>query len=165
MAHRAPALKEGDNEAEERLLVEAAQRDRSRFADLYERNRAALTQGAVIETRARVSVREDQDPKLVFQSLRAIASQETGPEGDLTLDLTQAPEGVSLETLRDLLGRHPGRSPVYFVVRSPSDGSKTQIRARRLLIRASEELMEELKRRLGERAVTLQSQERETVPF
>ena len=38
MAHRAPALKEGDNEAEERLLVEAAQRDRSRFADLYERN-------------------------------------------------------------------------------------------------------------------------------
>ena len=135
------------------------------FADLYERNRAALTQGAVIETRARVSVREDQDPKLVFQTLRAIASQETGPEGDLTLDLTQAPEGVSLETLRDLLGRHPGRSPVYFVVRSPSDGSKTQIRARRLLICASEELMEELKRRLGERAVTLQSQERETVPF
>ncbi|HYR51697.1 MAG TPA: DNA polymerase III subunit alpha [Candidatus Dormibacteraeota bacterium] len=135
------------------------------FADLYERNRAALTQGAVIETRARVSVREDQDPKLVFQSLRAIASQEAGPEGELTLDLTEAGEGVSLETLRDLLGRHPGRSPVTFLVRSPSDGSRTQIRARRVLVRPSEELMDELKRRLGERAVTLVSAEREPVPF
>src|SRR5262249_17817770 len=40
MALRASTLKSnaGGNEAEERLLVEAAQRDRSRFADLYERN-------------------------------------------------------------------------------------------------------------------------------
>ena len=135
------------------------------FADLYERNRSALTQGAVIETRARVSVREDQDPKLVFQSIRAVASGEAGPEGELTLDLTESPEGVSLEPLRDLLGRHPGRCPVYFLVRSPEDGTKTQIRARRLLVRASEELLDELRRRLGERAVRLVNTVQEPVPF
>ena len=135
------------------------------FADLYERNRSALTQGAVIETRARVSVREDQDPKLVFQSIRAVASGEAGPEGELTLDLTESPEGVSLEPLRDLLGRHPGRCPVYFLVRSPEDGTKTQIRALRLLVRASEELLDELRKRLGERAVRLVNTVQEPVPF
>ncbi len=40
MALRASTLKSkaGGSEAEERLLIEAAQQDRSRFADLYERN-------------------------------------------------------------------------------------------------------------------------------
>ena len=135
------------------------------FADLYERNRAALVQGAVIETRARVSVREDQDPKLVFQSIRAVAPGDAGPEGALHIDMTEAPEGVSLETLRDLLGRHPGRCPVYFLVRSPSDGVKTRIRARRLLVRAGEELMAELTKRLGARAVSFVGAVNEAVPF
>jgi RNA polymerase sigma-70 factor (ECF subfamily) len=40
MALRASTLKSkaGGNDAEERLLIEAAQQDRGRFADLYERN-------------------------------------------------------------------------------------------------------------------------------
>ncbi|HZI89843.1 MAG TPA: DNA polymerase III subunit alpha, partial [Candidatus Polarisedimenticolia bacterium] len=37
------------------------------FADLYEKNRAAITPGSVLEVKARVSVREEEDPKLVFQ--------------------------------------------------------------------------------------------------
>jgi DNA polymerase-3 subunit alpha len=135
------------------------------FADLYERNRAALVQGAIVETRARVSVREDEDPKLVFQTLRAIAPGDAGSEGTLHIDLTEATEDVSLETLRDLLGRHPGLSPVYFLVRSRSEPTKTQIRARRLLVRASEELMAELRVRLGERAVKLVNGVNEVVPF
>jgi len=38
MAHGRPLLKAGDNSTDERLLIEAAQRDPRRFADLYERN-------------------------------------------------------------------------------------------------------------------------------
>ena len=38
MAARGPALKVPGREAEERLLVEAAQKDPARFADLYESN-------------------------------------------------------------------------------------------------------------------------------
>ena len=135
------------------------------FADLYERNRAALVQGAIVETRARVSVREDEDPKLVFQSLRAITPGDGGPDGTLHIDLTEAPEGVSLEMLKDLLGRHPGRCPVYFLVRTPSESLKTQIRARGLLVRASDELLAELKARLGERAVSLAGNVNDPVPF
>src|SRR5258705_313097 len=135
------------------------------FADLYERNRAALVQGAILETRARVSVREDEDPKLVFQTIRAIAAGDTSPAQAVHIDLTEAPENVSLGMLRDLLSRHPGESPVYFHVRSESNIAKTQIRARRLLVRLSDELVSELKARLGERAVSLVHGEREAVPF
>ncbi|HEY3155863.1 MAG TPA: DNA polymerase III subunit alpha [Candidatus Eisenbacteria bacterium] len=135
------------------------------FADLYERNRAALVQGAILETRARVSVREDEDPKLVFQTIRAIAAGDTSPAQAVHIDLTEAPGDVSLEMLRDLLSRHPGESPVYFHVRSESSIAKTQIRARRLLVRLSDELVSELKARLGERAVSLVQGEREAVPF
>jgi DNA polymerase-3 subunit alpha len=141
------------------------------FADLYERNRASLVQGAIIETRARVSVREEEDPKLVFQSIRAIspggATPESAPDA-LAIDLTEAPADTSLEMIRDLLGRHPGLSPVYFLARTPSDPVKTQIRARRLLVRVSDELMAELRSRLGERAVSLVSATTaatEPVPF
>jgi DNA polymerase-3 subunit alpha len=141
------------------------------FADLFERNRAVIVQGAVVETRARVSVREDEDPKLVFQTLRAIASGDSGSEGSVHIDLTEMPTDVSLEMIRDLLGRHPGLCPVYFLVRSESEPAKTQIRARRLLVRASEDLIAELRARLGERAVSLVnvgngvSDVNEAVPF
>ncbi len=67
--------------------------------------------------------------------------------------------------IRDLLGRHPGRCPVYFLVRSPSDSVKTQIRSRRLLVNAGDELIQELKRRLGDRAVSMVSAVHEAVPF
>jgi len=141
------------------------------FADLYERNRAALVQGAILETRARVSVRDEEDPKLVFQSIRALSPGGTTPEGApeaLAIDLTEAPADTSLEMIRDLLGRHPGLSPVYFLARTPPDLVKTQIRARRLLVRVSDELIAELKSRLGERAVSLVSAAAtatEAVPF
>jgi DNA polymerase-3 subunit alpha len=129
------------------------------FADLYERNRAAIQPGAVLETKARVSVRDEEEPKLVFQSLRAIAPPDAAaePADVLTIDLTQTPEGVSLEMLRELLHRHPGHSPVYFLARTSDDPVKTQIRARRLLVRVSDELIAELKGSLGERAVSLVS--------
>ena len=135
------------------------------FADLYERNRAALVQSAIIEIRARVSVREDEDPKLVLQAIRAIAAGDASSGQAIHIDLTEAPGDVSLEMLRDLLSRHPGESPVYFLVRPGSDIAKTQIRARRLLVRASDELVSELKARLGERAVSLVNGAKEAVPF
>jgi DNA polymerase-3 subunit alpha len=136
------------------------------FADLYERNRAAIQPGAVLETKARVSVRDEEDPKLVFQSLRAIVAADAaaeGPAGALTLDLTRTREAVSLETLYALLSRHPGRSPVYFLARTADDAGKTQIRARNLLVLVSDELIAELNARLGEQAVSLASAE--AVPF
>ena len=138
------------------------------FADLYERNRASLREGAVVEVRARVSVREEEDPKLVFQTLRAIGAAEPGTDeisGSLHIDLTEAPADVPLEAIRDLLGRHPGRCPVYFLALAPPSSVKTQIRARRLLVRLSDELLAELRARLGERAVTLVSAVNEAVPF
>jgi len=128
------------------------------FADLFERNRTALTHGAIIETRARVTVRVDEEPKLVLQSIRAIAAgAEPGGSapGGIQLDLTGVPESTSLEAIRELLGRHPGLAPVYFLVRTAPDQPKTQIRARRIAVDPSDRLIAELKARLGEGAVQL----------
>ena len=140
------------------------------FADLYERNRSAFVPGSVLEVKARVSVREEEDPKLVFQSLRAIGAADAaeGTPATLTIDLTETPGDVSLEMLRDVLRRHPGRSPVYFLARTDVDPGKTQIRARAILVKVSDELIAELKARLGERAVSIAgapSAAGEPVPF
>jgi DNA polymerase-3 subunit alpha len=139
------------------------------FADLYEKYRALLAQGSVVEVRARVSVREDEDPKLVLQSVRGLAAPNPADERSIHIDLTATEGDVSLEALRDLLRRHPGESPVYFFVSGGPDGEKTQIRARRFYVQPSEELVQELKSRLGARAIRLIGGEpisaKEAVPF
>ena len=139
------------------------------FADLFEKNRALLTQGSVVEVRARVSVRDEEDPKLVLQSVRALAVPDPAGERSVHIDFTATEGEVSLEALRDLLRRHPGESPVYFFVGGGPDAGKTQIRARRFFVQPSEELVQELKSRLGARAVHLVIGEtngaKEAVPF
>ena len=71
----------------------------------------------------------------------------------------------SLEWVRDLLSRHPGESPVYLLYRERPDVAPTRIRARRLLVRPSEELLQELRERLGPGAVRLGNGQTEAVPF
>ncbi|MBI4363988.1 MAG: DNA polymerase III subunit alpha, partial [Candidatus Latescibacteria bacterium] len=144
------------------------------FADLFEKNRAALAQGAVIEVRGRVSVREDEEPKLVFQTIRPVATPDPSQpgseraEGAIHIDLTAAAGPFSLEALRDLLNRHPGDWPVYFHVGAASEAereAKTRIRARRILVRPSDELLAQLRARLGDGAVRLENGVEGAVPF
>jgi DNA polymerase-3 subunit alpha len=135
------------------------------FADLFERHRASMGPGAVLEIRARVSAREEEEPKLRVLSIRSVGSPSAGGERSVHIDLAGTGEGVSLEELRALLVRHPGESPVYFHVREGEGPGGTRIRAKRLLVRPSEELLRELRGRLGEDAVRLANGGREAVPF
>jgi DNA polymerase-3 subunit alpha len=135
------------------------------FADLFERHRAAIATGTVLEIKARVSAREEEEPKLRVLSIRALGTPTSGGERSVHIDLAGAGEGVSLEELRALLVRHPGESPVYFHVREGEGPGNTRIRATRLLVAPSEDLLRELRGRLGESAVRLANGGRETVPF
>jgi hypothetical protein len=63
------------------------------------------------------------------------------------------------------LSRHPGDSPVYFLYRERPDVAPTRIRARRLLVRPSEDLLRELRERLGPDAVRISNGQTEAVPF
>jgi DNA polymerase-3 subunit alpha len=125
------------------------------FADLLERSRVALYVGAVIEARGRVNVREEADPKMVLASVRAVNPPGAGGPAELHLDFGRAVGAVSLEEIRSLLIRHPGESPVYFRVPGDNGGDATTIRARRLLVRPSEDLLAALRERVGADAVTV----------
>jgi DNA polymerase-3 subunit alpha len=125
------------------------------FSDLFERSRAALAPGAVVEVRGRVNVREDADPKMVLTAVRPVTPPGDGGPIQVILDLRGAGAGVSLEEIRSLLIRHPGESPVYFRVPGDNGADATTIRARRLLVRPSEDLLAALRERVGADAVTV----------
>ncbi|HEU4940885.1 MAG TPA: OB-fold nucleic acid binding domain-containing protein, partial [Candidatus Eisenbacteria bacterium] len=123
------------------------------FADLFEKHRADLEPGAVLEVRGRVNLREDAEPKMVITAVKPLGPPPSGAA--VHIDLAGGGDKVSLEEIRSLLVRHPGISPVYFMVRGETDPAPTQIRAKRLLVAPSEELLGALRERLGPEAVRI----------
>ncbi len=123
------------------------------FADLYERGRAALVQGAVLEVSGRVDPRDGDAPKMVLQSLQAVAAPALAAPSAVHIDLGEDPASVSLEWVREILSRHPGECPVYFHYRERPNVPATSIRVRRYLVRPDEVFLAELRERLGARAV------------
>jgi len=121
------------------------------FSDLFERHRAFLKQGAVLDVKGRVNIREDTDPKMVVTAIQPVGAPEE--RGTVTIDLAGAESRVSLEEIRELLVRHPGESPVYFHVREGEAPGATTIRSKRLLVQPSDELLRALRERLGDEAV------------
>ncbi len=126
------------------------------FADLYERNRALLAQGRVLEVRGRVDRRDDSAAKMVLQSVRAVEAPGAGARTSVHIDLGEDPASVSLEWVRDILSRHPGESPVYFHYREKANVPATSIRVRRYLVRPDDSFLAELRERLGARAVRVE---------
>jgi DNA polymerase-3 subunit alpha len=135
------------------------------FADTYERCRGALTAGTVLEVRGRVNIRDEGAPKMVLQSVKAVAAPDPATERALHIDLGGGEEDAPLEWVRDLLRRHPGDSPVYFHLRPAPGAAPTSIRARRLLVQPSEDLLGLLRGRLGPDAVRLTNGQAGAVPF
>ena len=91
----------------------------------------------------------------VLTAVRPVTPPGEGGPIQVILDLRGAGAGVSLEEIRSLLIRHPGESPVYFRVPGDNGGDATTIRARRLLVRPSEDLLAALRERVGADAVTV----------
>jgi DNA polymerase-3 subunit alpha len=125
------------------------------FSELYEKNRAILEVGSVLEVKGKVNLREDSDPKMLILGVKPLGSPSASAAGAVHIDLARAPEGVSLEEVRRLLVRHPGESPVYFTVRDDGAPAATRIRAKRLLVEPSEDLIRALRSCLGEDAVAI----------
>jgi DNA polymerase-3 subunit alpha len=136
------------------------------FADLFEKCRGSIVAGAAIEVRGRVSRRrEEEEAKLVVSSVNTIAPPDPAGDPTVHIDLKAGEPSATLEALREILRRHPGASPVYFHVPDEARAATTAIRARRLLVRPSEELIRELKARMGDAAVSVTSGQPQTVPF
>ena len=125
------------------------------FSDLFEKNRAILEVGSVLEVKGKVNLREDTDPKMLILGIKPIGSPAASAAGAVLIDLARAKVEVPLEEIRRLLVRHPGESPVYFTVRDDGAPSPTRIRAKKLLVTPSEDLIRALKSCLGEEAVAI----------
>jgi DNA polymerase-3 subunit alpha len=125
------------------------------FADLWERSRGDLVPGAVVEIRGRVNLRDEADPKMVLTAVRPLARPDLSAGNAVIIDLGLARGAFSLEEIRSLLVRHPGETPVYFSVPGEGTSDATRIRARRILVRPSDEMLRELRERLGTEAVQL----------
>ena len=143
------------------------------FSDLYERSRTALLPGSVVEARGRVNVRDEADPKMVLTAIRPVPHPGEGGPARLRIDFGKAAGRATPEEIRSVLVRHPGESPVYFQVPGPAGAEPVTIRARRLLVSPSEELLRDLRERLGPDAVEVTGPARpagadgraEAVPF
>ena len=135
------------------------------FSDLYERCRPLLQPGSIVEVRGKVNQREDMDPKMLLSTVQRLGGPESLAPRAVHIDLADPGAPVSLEEIRELLVRHPGESPVYFTVGSMDGPGTTQILAKRILVRPSDELIRALRDRLGERAVRVANGHAESVPF
>ncbi len=135
------------------------------FADLYERSRAALQTGVVVEVRGKVNQREDAIPKMLLNAVQRLGGAGLEAPRAVHIDLVHLAGAVSLEEIRELLVRHPGESPVYFSVAGSEGLGATRILAKRILVRPSDELLRALRERLGEGAVRVANGHAEAVPF
>jgi DNA polymerase-3 subunit alpha len=124
------------------------------FNDLWERSRTLLVPGAVVEVKGRVNLRDEADPKMVLLAARAVLAPDPARAKALYLEIDESASGQPLDAVRALLVRHPGESPVYFVVRGPGTPAAV-IRARTLLVNPCDELVQSLRARLGPDAVRL----------
>ena len=102
---------------------------------------------------------------MVLSSVKTLVGGGESGGRSVHIDLVGAGPAVSLEEIRDVLLRHPGESPVYFTVREGSGPGTTQIRAKRLLVRPSDELLQALRERLGNSAVRVANGHAAAVPF
>ena len=125
------------------------------FTDLWERSRGDFMPGAVVEVRGRVNLRDEADPKMVLTAIRPLNPPDHSAGSAVLIDLGLARGAFSLEEIRSLLVRHPVETPVFFSVPGEGSSDATRIRARRLLVRPSDEMLRELRERLGVEAVQI----------
>jgi hypothetical protein len=90
---------------------------------------------------------------MLLSAVRPVPHPGEGGPVRLRIDLVQAPPSVTPEEIRSVLIRHPGESPVYFRVPGADGAEAVTIRARRLLVSPSDELLQALRERLGADAV------------
>ena len=121
-------------------------------------DRSAGTNGTYTFTmrpNIQVNLRDEADPKMVLTAVRPLSPPDLSAGSAVVIDLGLARGAFSLEEIRSLLVRHPGETPVYFSVPGEGTSDATRIRARRILVRPSDEMLRELRERLGVEAVHL----------
>jgi DNA polymerase-3 subunit alpha len=118
------------------------------FSKLYENYSSRLAEGAVILVSGRVSIKEEENGKIVANSIKFY--DELKPE-ELWLKISKA-HPVKMDLITDILSSHRGRSPVIIY----DEARKQRFKAHEnYWVDMSEPLIEELQDCLGKTAVKI----------
>jgi len=125
------------------------------FNDTFARHREIIYTGAAVLVSGKLSRRPTDDKGKVIadwlMSLERVRSDE-GVGVELEIDSNRA-DGKLLKSVQQAILRHDGTNPVYLRVIEPN--GEYLLRSRELSAQPSDELLEELRRLLGPRKVTL----------
>ena len=131
------------------------------FGSVLEKSSFLLMEGNIVEIHARISVREDEEPKLICDEIippakinrNKINSNEEKVSKNAGLYIkVKKKESFEYERAMLLLSIFEGTTPVYIFF---EESNKLVLAPRRLWISKNDVLIEELKRKIGDKNVVL----------
>ena len=124
------------------------------FADVREKYSALISKDAKLVIGARVSRREEEDPKFIATEIFTIEEARAAYAKSLWISLNQEIVGeTTLDALEDIFSSHTGNVPIYFRVQ---DGEQVRtMRSRRYRLNTSVEVLRQVQDMLGRERVKL----------
>jgi DNA polymerase-3 subunit alpha len=118
------------------------------FADVLEKYLHLIVKEAKIVVAARVSRREEEEPKFIAVEIHTIEEARAAFAKSLWISLTESRiNDDTLDTLEDIFASHTGNVPIYFKVK---DGDQTRVlRSRRYRLNTSLEVLKQVQDMLG----------------
>ena len=127
------------------------------FPSTFSKAANLIKQDAIVFVKGRLSLREEE-PKLVANEVASLDSVRMKYTKTVIIDLlTAGLETVSLEKLKKILARYPGRIPVYLTFVKP-DGKRTLVSANRTLsVEPHEGLVRDVEKVFGRDVVSFKT--------
>ncbi len=134
------------------------------FPNIFAKSGSLLSQGNVVEIFGTVSVREDEDPKIIADEIRAVdknaipkPKRESAPKRDASKPVrlylrVDNLESATYKKAKQIIDIFDGRTPVVFFL---TDTKKSFIAPDSMWVSLNEVMINELKRRLGDENVVV----------
>ncbi|MDF2674485.1 MAG: polymerase subunit alpha, partial [Clostridiales bacterium] len=121
------------------------------FPKIYQKCTRFIQEDSIIKIKGRVSVREDEQPKIIAEEIEPLKKSPIELE-KLYIRLDDSLWKTQIEELKDIFTKHKGESPVYVVLKQ---AHQKLMASRDMWVKLNPDLIEELKLKLGEDNVKL----------
>lgn len=121
------------------------------FPKTYQKCTTIIREDSILKIKGRVSVKEDEQPKLIAEDVEPLRKT-VAEMKNLYIRLEDNSWMVQIEELRSLFNRYRGTNPVYVVLKT---SRKKLLAAKDMWVTVNDELINELKQRLGDDNIKL----------
>jgi DNA polymerase III subunit alpha len=123
------------------------------FADPFDSFRALLQVDSMVVISGKINIREGSDPKLIVNEVLSLEDARKKFTRNLVVSFqTDKVESILIDEVKELLSNNSGEVPVYFSIKTPGNGVY-MLKSRSIKIKASMELVEELRDKVGRQNV------------